>query len=133
MRKRLLLLVLSLLAVAGAFHRQAEAASGPAEAQDGKTAAPVAVRLDEYTVEMPHTLPAGPTTFLVRNEGKNTHSFRIEGPGIAEMLSTPVRPRKTGSLQVTLQPGDYKVYCPVGGHEAKGMTMKLVVTAKKEG
>jgi plastocyanin len=92
---------------------------------------PVEVRLTEYTVDMPHTLPAGPTTFLIRNEGKNTHSFRIEGPGIAEMLSAPVRPRKEASLQVTLQPGDYKVYCPVGSHESKGMTMTLTVAAKK--
>lgn len=117
--KRLLFLVLALIAVAGAFHRPAEAAD------------PVEVRLSEYAIEMPHTLPAGPTTFLVRNEGKNTHSFKIEGPGIAGMmLETPVRPRKTGTLQVTLQPGDYKVYCPVGSHEAKGMTMTLVVTPK---
>jgi hypothetical protein len=118
MRKRLLLLVLSLMTVAGGLHRLAEAAD------------PVEVRLSEYAIEMPHTLPAGLTTFLVRNEGKNTHSFKIEGPGLAEMLAAPVRPRKTASLQVTLQPGDYKVYCPVGSHEAKGMTMTLVVTAK---
>jgi len=93
-------------------------------------AAEVEVRLSEYAIEMPHTLPAGPTTFLVRNEGKNTHSFKIEGPGIAEMLEAPVRPRKTGNLQVTLQPGDYKVYCPVGSHETKGMTLTLTVTPK---
>jgi uncharacterized cupredoxin-like copper-binding protein len=93
-------------------------------------AAEVEVRLSEYAIEMPHALPAGATTFLVHNDGKNTHSFRIEGPGLAEMLAAPVRPRKTASLQVTLQPGDYKVYCPVGSHEAKGMTMTLVVTAK---
>jgi uncharacterized cupredoxin-like copper-binding protein len=104
------------------------AVTAAAEPQDER---PVEVRLTEYTVDMPHTLPSGPTTFLVRNEGKNTHSFRIEGPGIAEMLSAPVRPRKTASLQVTLQPGDYKVYCPVGSHESKGMTMTLTVAAKK--
>ncbi|MES1211657.1 MAG: cupredoxin domain-containing protein, partial [Acidobacteriota bacterium] len=101
MKRFLLLLSLFSLCLAAA-----------AEAAD-----PVEVRLSEYAIEMPHTLPAGPTTFLVRNEGKNTHSFKIEGPGIAQMLETPVRPRKTGSLQVTLQPGDYKVYCPVGSHE----------------
>jgi len=119
MRKRLLLLALSLIAIAGASHSLAEAADAPVE-----------VRLSEYAIEMPHALPAGPTTFLVRNEGKKSHSFRIEGPGLTEMLSAPVGPQKTGSLQVTLQPGDYKVYCPVGSHEAKGMTMTLVVTAK---
>lgn len=103
------------------------------EPQTEKTAAPVEVRLSEYAIEMPHTLPAGPTSFHVRNEGKKTHSFKIEGPGIEELLSKPVKPQADGSLQVTLQPGEYKVYCPVGSHESKGMTMKLSVTAKQGG
>jgi len=105
------------------------AAIGAEEPQQEKTAAPVEVRLSEYTIEMPHTLPAGPTSFLVRNEGKKIHSFKIEGPGIDELLSKPIKPGETGSLQVTLQPGDYKVYCPVGSHSIKGMTMTLTVTA----
>jgi uncharacterized cupredoxin-like copper-binding protein len=103
------------------------------EPRPEKTAATVEVRLSEYAIEMPHTLPAGPTTFHVSNEGKKTHSFKIEGPGIDELLSAPVKPRTAGSLQVTLQPGEYKVYCPVGSHESKGMTMKLAVTAKQGG
>ena len=44
-----------------------------------------------------------------------------------------VRPRKTASLQVTLQPGEYKVYCPIGSHRSKGMKMTLVVSEKKGG
>ncbi|HKI01085.1 MAG TPA: cupredoxin domain-containing protein [Thermoanaerobaculia bacterium] len=92
----------------------------------------VEVRLSEYAVEMPQTLPAGPATFLVRNEGRKNHSFKIEGPGIDQMLEAVVRPHETGSLQVTLQPGEYKVYCPIGSHAAKGMTMKLVVGEKRE-
>lgn len=100
-----------------------------AEPESGKHAATVEVRLSEYAIEMPHTLPAGPTTFLVRNEGKKIHSFKIEGPGIDAILSKPVQPQAAGELQVTLQPGEYKIYCPVGSHEAKGMTMKLTVTA----
>jgi uncharacterized cupredoxin-like copper-binding protein len=101
----------------------------PAEPESGKTAATVEVRLSEYAVEMPHTLPAGPTTFLIHNEGKKTHSFKIEGPGIDEILTKPVPPQATDKLQVTLQPGEYKIYCPIGSHEAKGMTTKLAVTA----
>lgn len=101
----------------------------PAEPESGKGAATVEVRLSEYAIEMPHTLPAGPTTFLVRNEGKKIHSFKIEGPGIDAILSKPVQPQAAGELQVTLQPGEYKIYCPVGSHEAKGMTLKLAVTA----
>jgi plastocyanin len=103
-----------------------------ADPQGGK-AAVVEVRLSEYAIEMPHTLPAGPATFLVRNEGKKTHSFRIEGPGLAEALAKPVKPAESESLEVTLQPGEYKVYCPVGSHEAKGMTISLVVTGKISG
>ena len=105
------------------------AAVATAADEPPKAAGTVEVRLSEYAIAMPQTLPAGPTTFVVHNQGKKTHSFRIEGPGIAELLARPVPPEETEQLQVTLQPGEYKVYCPIGSHEAKGMTMKLVVTA----
>ena len=108
------------------------AAAGSEEPQGDKAAA-VEVRLSEYAIEMPETLVAGPTTFLVHNAGKKIHSFKIQGPGVDELLSKPVPPQTTGKLQVTLQPGEYKVYCPVGSHELKGMTRKLVVTAKQGG
>ena len=98
--------------------------------QGEKTAATVEVRLSEYAIGMPHTLPAGPTAFLVRNEGHKSHSFKIEGPKIDGQLEAIVRPGETGSLEVTLQPGEYKVYCPIGSHAAKGMTMTLVVGEK---
>jgi uncharacterized cupredoxin-like copper-binding protein len=102
------------------------------EPQGDKTAGTVEVRLTEYAVEMPHTLPAGPTTFLVRNQGRKSHSFKIQGPGIDQMLEALVRPQQTGHLEVTLQPGEYTVYCPIGSHASKGMTMKLMVSKKQE-
>jgi uncharacterized cupredoxin-like copper-binding protein len=95
--------------------------------------AAVEVHLSEYAIAMPHTLPAGPVTFLVRNEGKKTHSFKIEGPGLIEALAKPVKPGASESLEVTLKPGEYRVYCPVGDHEAKGMTIPLAVTGKISG
>ena len=99
---------------------------------DPGTPGKVTVRLSEYKVDLPGTLPAGPTTFLVRNEGEKTHSFKIEGPGITTdtLLAKPIPPGTTGELQVTLQPGEYKVFCPIGSHEGKGMVKKLTVTAK---
>jgi uncharacterized cupredoxin-like copper-binding protein len=106
------------------------AAGGAAEPQGDKAAGTVDVHLSEYAIKMPDTLPAGPTTFVVHNDGQKTHSFRIEGPGFSEILAKPVEPQMTESLQVTLQPGEYKVYCPVGSHERKGMKMVLKVTAK---
>ncbi len=104
--------------------------AGIAWAQAGTPpAAMVEVHLSEYAIQMPETLAAGPTTFVVHNDGGKTHSFKIEGPGTDEILSKPVPPQATENLTVTLKPGDYKVYCPIGSHEAKGMTRKLTVTA----
>jgi uncharacterized cupredoxin-like copper-binding protein len=105
------------------------AAGGAAEPQGDRAAGTVDVHLSEYAIQMPQTLPAGPTTFVVHNDGKKIHSFRIEGPGFSEILAKPVEPEMTESLQVTLQPGEYKVYCPVGSHENKGMKTTLRVTA----
>jgi uncharacterized cupredoxin-like copper-binding protein len=104
-------------------------------AEDPKTdpgAGKVTVRLSEYKVELPETLPAGPTTFVVHNVGTKTHSFKIEGPGIPPdtLLAKPIPPDTTAELQVTLVPGEYKVYCPIGSHEVKGMVHKLTVTAR---
>jgi uncharacterized cupredoxin-like copper-binding protein len=118
----LLLVLLSLTVAAGAEDR--------AEDNAGAT---VEVRLTEYAVEMPKTLTAGPTTFQIHNAGVKTHSFKIEGPGIDQLLSAPVKPNETGKLEIALQPGEYKVYCPIGNHSAKGMTTTLTVTAKPGG
>jgi len=92
---------------------------------------PVEVHLSEYSIEMPMTLPAGPTTFNLHNDGVKKHRFKLEGPGMGEdSPATPVLSHETATFQVTLQPGEYKVYCPLGNHSAKGMTMTLKVTPK---
>jgi uncharacterized cupredoxin-like copper-binding protein len=103
------------------------------EPKDDKAVSVVEVHLSEYKIDMPETLPAGPTNFILLNEGGKSHSFKIEGPGLDGPFSPPIPPNTKGSLQVTLQAGEYKVYCPIGSHSVKGMTRKLMVTAKKEG
>jgi uncharacterized cupredoxin-like copper-binding protein len=120
------LLVPCLFAGTMAARAQAGPAGEPGEKKEGT----VEVRLSEYSIAMPKTLPAGPTTFVLHNEGHKNHSFRIEGPGFSEMVAAPVPPQATGQLQVTLKPGKYKVYCPIGSHEIKGMTLALEVTPK---
>jgi uncharacterized cupredoxin-like copper-binding protein len=105
------------------------AASGAEEPRQA-AAAGVEVELSEYAIAMPATLAAGPTTFTLHNTGKKNHSFKIAGPGIDQLLAKPVRPHETATLQLTLQPGEYKVYCPIGSHAIKGMTTTLKVTPK---
>lgn len=125
---RTLASVLLLLAGLTAASASEDPKADPGAGTPGK----VTVRLSEYKVELPETLHAGPTTFVVHNVGQKTHSFKIEGPGIPPdtLLAKPIPPDTTAELQVTLQPGEYKVFCPVGSHEVKGMVRKLTVTAK---
>jgi uncharacterized cupredoxin-like copper-binding protein len=113
------IILLSLTSAASAQDQEKKASAGTVE-----------VKLTEYAIEMPETVPAGPTTFVVRNEGRKTHSFVLEGEGIEGKLESSLRPHATANLDLTLKPGKYKVYCPIGSHEAKGMTMTLVVTEK---
>ena len=87
----------------------------------------VEVKLTEYKIEMPALIGAGATTFNVTNMGKETHGFEIEGSGIEKALKPRLQKGESGSLQVDLKPGTYKVYCPVLGHKRHGMSLDLTV------
>ena len=89
--------------------------------------AAVEVRLHGRTIEMPASLPPGETTFTVTNAGEHEHSFEIEGNGIEAELESNLQPGETGELTVTLEPGTYTVYCPVGDHREEGMVTTLRV------
>jgi hypothetical protein len=77
----------------------------------------VEVKLTEYKIEMPALIGAGATTFNVTNTGEETHGFEIEGSGIERALKPRLKKSESGSLQVDLKTGVYKVYCPVLGHK----------------
>lgn len=52
----------------------------------------VQVVLKDYKLELPETLPAKPTTFLIRNAGTIEHSFAIAGNGIERRLDVYLQP-----------------------------------------
>jgi uncharacterized cupredoxin-like copper-binding protein len=87
----------------------------------------VAVSLMEFAIDMPATVPAGPVTFAVTNNGTITHSFEVEGNGIEEELASPLSPGQTEELTVELVPGTYEIYCPIGNHADLGMRLQLTV------
>lgn len=93
----------------------------------------VQVSLTDFSIEMPETLPAGPTTFRVSNDGAVEHNFEVEGQGMEEELAENLAPGGTGTLQVDLEPGTYEIYCPVGDHADRGMRMELTVQAGSGG
>jgi plastocyanin len=107
-------------------HRQRQAAT-PAAPGSAAAGAPVEVSLREFAIDMPASLPAGPTIFTVTNVGTIEHSFEIEGKGIEQELEHHLKPGETMTLQVDLEPGTYEVYCPVDGHKEQGMERDVTV------
>jgi uncharacterized cupredoxin-like copper-binding protein len=116
----------------GGGDAEADAAATPVAAADTGDELMVAgeqvpVSLIDFAIEMPDTLPAGPVTFAVTNDGQSTHSFEIEGAGIEEELEARLEPGQSGMLSVNLEPGTYEVYCPVGSHADRGMRVEVTV------
>jgi uncharacterized cupredoxin-like copper-binding protein len=100
-----------------------------APADDGGSAAQeVEVGLTEFEIDMPASVAAGDVTFNISNMGTFPHNFEIEGEGVEEVLPEDLAPGESGTLEVTLEPGTYTIYCPVEGHRGEGMETELEVT-----
>ena len=91
----------------------------------------VSVRLSEWKVDLSQpNLAAGPVTFVVTNTGQIPHAVEVEGEGIEQETET-IQPGANGTLTLTLKPGTYEVYCPVGegSHKKLGMEAHLTVSS----
>ena len=91
----------------------------------------VEVKLSEYAVEMPLTIPIGPAAFSVTNAGTTAHNFEVEGQGLEKKFETTLKPGETRTLEVDLPAGTYLVYCPVDDHKARGMQLELKVAQQQ--
>jgi hypothetical protein len=109
----------------------------PADARHPASTPPVRVevRLREWAIDLPDTLPAGPVTFAVHNVGHDDHAFRIHGHGI-DTATRVLEPDLADTLAVTLAPGRYGIECPVKepeereDHARLGMRRTLVVVRR---
>lgn len=111
-----------------------EAATAEAAAEERVAAAEgepqvVDVTLTEFAIDMPTDIPSGPVSFNISNTGNAQHNFIVEGEGINKRLATNIPPGDTGVLNVTLEPGTYTIFCPVGegAHRANGMELEVTV------
>ncbi len=101
-----------------AGEQPATTASGP----------PVQVQMNEFTIQLPQqNFRPGTYTFVASNEGQAPHALEIEGPGLEQATDT-LTAGQSADLTVTLQPGSYKVYCPVGNHDEQGMNTTITVS-----
>jgi plastocyanin len=88
-------------------------------------------QIDVTTKEMrfsPSTLRVdeGRHTFTVRNSGNLTHTFSLNALG----REVTVRPDKTRTMSIDLEPGTYRYVCRILDHEGLGMHGVLRVSAK---
>lgn len=105
--------------------------NAPSEEMRAAAAPPgtVPVAMTEFELELPTTtFPAGTYTFDGSDDGQAPHALAIAGPGVADQRSETVGPGGHTRLTVTLRPGTYELWCPVGQHRQQGMTASLTVT-----
>jgi hypothetical protein len=102
---------------------------------DGET--PPTDGLTIKVTETEYTLNAEPRdglipasyTFLVQNDGNETHALAIRGPGVDEQTQQIPAGEEPVEFAVPLRPGTYELWCPVGDHRDRGMQMSLLVEA----
>src|SRR6059058_5288510 len=96
-------------------------------------AAQVSVKLSEWNVGLSQaSIAAGPVTFVVTNAGSIPHGFEVEGQGLEKEIET-IQPGASDTLSLSLKPGSYEVYCPVGAdsHKKLGMETHLKVVGSR--
>ncbi|MBI3979383.1 MAG: cupredoxin domain-containing protein [Chloroflexi bacterium] len=79
-------------------------------------------KLDPDTI----TVKAGSITFVLKNEGRYTHDFRVEGEGFDEK-GPKVGSGRSLEWRISLKPGEYRISCPVSNHADRGMVGTLTV------
>ena len=114
------------------------------ESSGGTAAEPeadLAIRLKDFTFDMPASLPAGPTTIQVVNDGPEPHEWNIlrleEGKDLQDALQFLTAPDgpppfvpvggmngldvgKTGYVEFDFQPGMYVAICNIPSPKAEG-------------
>jgi uncharacterized cupredoxin-like copper-binding protein len=103
-------------------------AAGGSSPAAGGTGTAVTVDASEYALKLPsdHLAP-GTYTFTMDNVGHATHAIEIQGPGVDKAKSSTAGPGGKATLTVTLQPGSYEMWCPVGNHKQAGMDTTFTV------
>jgi len=87
----------------------------------------VNVQVTDKGVQMPKTLPAGKTAFVVTNKGEQKHNFEITGNNLEKSFWFSIAPGASKSMQVDLKPGRYDAACSVKDHAGKEGKTQLAV------
>ena len=98
----------------------------------GAQSSPVALTATEtdFAIELSQKeLAAGSYAIEVANDGDAVHDLIVEDADGKKVAGTPtISPGQSGTLEVTLEPGEYVFYCSVGNHRGMGMELPVTVT-----
>src|SRR5215216_3087832 len=127
MRRALILLPVLLLAGCGGSSNN----SSEETQTGGNVVQTIQISEKEYSLT-PSTVNVSKTgtyEFEVKNVGQITHAFKIEeSEGGAEAESGHIEAGQTKTLRFTFSSdGSFEMYCPIPGHEDKGMKGTIVV------
>jgi len=119
--------------VAGALLAAVALAATPPRHRAPSAPAVVSAKLSEWKVELSEaTIAAGPVTFTITNAGSIPHALEVEGERI-ERETPLIEPGATATLALTLKPGTYELYCPVGNDSHKKLGMETHLTVAGSG
>jgi hypothetical protein len=86
------------------------------------------ITLEDNCIDMPRTLPPGPTRFIITNRGKLAHYLEIQRRGTDIMFGVDLLPGNVKDLDILLVPGRYRVWCPFNRTAAGSMALEVTVT-----
>jgi len=109
----------------------APGAPGPSPTPPPTPGAPLpsrtSVDLDEWRVSPAYReLAAGEVEFNAANLGEDDHDFSIREDA-TPLRTVALAPGESASVRVTLDAGDYTLYCSLPSHEGYGMRAKIAV------
>lgn len=102
-------------------------ASAPAAGPEGDA---LSVTVSDFTIDPSELSVTGSTvTFEVLNDGPTPHNLSVrDADGEVVMATADLGTGETETITAELEPGEYTIFCSLGGHESLGMGGTLTVT-----
>jgi iron uptake system EfeUOB component EfeO/EfeM len=88
----------------------------------------VDVTVSDDRIDMPTQLKPGKTAFVVKNGGKTTQNFEVEGRSVDRKFAAAPNPGQTKVMHVILKRGTYTVYSP--GKDGNTRTAKATIRVR---